>query len=76
MINSCEASLSRATTDPALKTVAKFLLLKLALFVARERFGCDLLYITQMDPLKIARSIQLDDYYLGQIAMADVHVDG
>ena len=76
MINSCETSLTRVMTDRSLKVMAKFLLLKLALFVQRERFGCDLLYITQMDAMKIAQSIQHDDYYYGQIALSEVYIDG
>lgn len=76
MINSCEQSLVKASTDKEYKIVAKFLLLKLTLFISREKFGCGLVYISQQPALKIAQSIQHDDYYYGQIAMSECHVDG
>ena len=46
MITSCEKSLTQVIRDRELKTVTKFLLLKLALFVQKERFCCSLYYTT------------------------------
>ena len=76
MINSCETALIRVSNDPKFKILAKFILLKLSLFTQKERFGCDLLYLTQQDANLIARSIGTDDYYYGQIAMSEVCIDG
>ena len=76
MINSCENALVTASKNAEFKILGKFVLLKLALFVQRERFGCDLLYVTGSDPLKLAQSIQHDEYYYGQIAMSEVYIDG
>ena len=76
MINSCEKSLNQVLRDRELKIVAKFLLLKLALFVQKERFCCSLYYTTEMTAIQIAQSIQHDDYYYGQIALCEVNVDG
>ena len=47
MITSCEQALMNATQDSEYRTLAKFVLLKLALFAVREKFGCGLVYITQ-----------------------------
>ena len=46
MITSCEKSLTQVMRDRELKIVTKFLLLKLALFVQKERFCCSLYYTT------------------------------
>jgi len=54
MIDSCERALIAASTDQQYKVCANFLLIKLSLFVTKERFGCDLTCFTKSDPVKIA----------------------
>ena len=38
-----------AVNDSKLKLSAQYILVKLGLFVQKERFGCGLLYVTQSD---------------------------
>ena len=76
MITSCESSLNLAVPDKEFKLMAKYLLLKLALFTQREKFGCDLTYITAKSPQQMAQSIGLDDDYFGQIAQSEILIDG
>lgn len=68
MIDTCENALISATEDPLYKLNANFLLLKLSLFVIRERFGCDLVCITKSDPSRICETIRSMDAYYGTIA--------
>ena len=45
MINTCETTLIKVAEDPAYKICANFLILKLSLFIVKERFGCELVCV-------------------------------
>ena len=74
MINSCENALLKVR-DKNFKIQALFVLLKFTLFVHSERFGCNLTFVSQMEPSKLAVTIQQQDYYFGQLAFVELFLD-
>ena len=75
IIKSCETALI-AVNDPKLRLSAKYILVKLGLFVQTERFGCGLAYATQSDVKAYIQAIQQEDPYIGALALCELYVDG
>lgn len=55
---------------------AKYTMLKLTLLMRKERFGCDLNFQLQQPAADLTRSIRDLDQYVGQLARAEVYIEG
>ena len=75
IIKSCETALL-AVNDSKLKISAKYILVKLGLFVQKEKFGCGLFYVTQNDVKLYIKDIQKSDDYIGTLALCESYIDG
>lgn len=65
-----------AVNDVKLGLSAKYILVKLGLFVGKEKFGCGLFYVTQRDINSYIKAIQQDDPYIGGLALCERYIDG
>ena len=74
-IKSCESALL-AVNEGQLAISAKYILVKLYLFLEKERFGCDLFYVTQQNVKSQIEAIQRKDPYIGSLALCEHYIDG
>ena len=74
-IKSCETALL-AVNEGQVAISAKYILVKLYLFLAKERFGCNLEYVTQSDLKSHIEAIQRQDPYIGALALCEQYIEG